>query len=81
LGQLWGHPNFYKSELPPVPLTDIKIKNAKPSQKPQRLFDTGGLYLELSPKGGRWWRFKYRFGGKEKRISLGVYPDVALKEA
>jgi integrase len=46
-----------------------------------RLFDERGLYLEISPRGGRWWRLKYRHGGKEKRLSLGVYPDVPLKEA
>jgi len=45
------------------------------------MFDGGGLYLEISPNGGKWWRFKYRFAGKEKRISLGVYPDVSLKDA
>ena len=45
------------------------------------MFDGGGLYLEISPSGGKWWRFKYRFAGKEKRISLGVYPEVSLKEA
>ena len=49
--------------------------------KTQRLFDGAGLYLEVSPKGGKWWRLKYRYAGKEKRISLGVYPDVTLKEA
>ena len=46
-----------------------------------RLFDGRGLYLEIAPTGSRWWRFKYRFAGKEKRISLGVYPDVGLKKA
>ncbi|AWG30944.1 tyrosine-type recombinase/integrase [Burkholderia cenocepacia] len=64
-----------------MPLTDTAIKNAKPAEKPQRLFDGGGLYLEVAPSGGKWWRLKYRVGGKEKRISLGVYPDVPLKEA
>ncbi|KVF66947.1 integrase [Burkholderia cepacia] len=64
-----------------MPLTDTAIKNAKPADKPVRLFDGGGLYLEVAPSGGKWWRLKYRFGGKEKRISLGVYPDVSLKEA
>ncbi|MDR2743590.1 MAG: Arm DNA-binding domain-containing protein [Desulfovibrio sp.] len=39
------------------------------------------MYLEVAPGGGKWWRLKYRLGGKEKRISLGVYPDVGLKEA
>ena len=61
-----------------MPLTDSAIRTAKPSDKAIRLFDGGGLYLEVSPSGGKWWRFKYRFGGKEKRISLGVYPDVPL---
>ncbi len=61
-----------------MPLSDTSIRNAKPGKKPLRLFDGGGLYLELSPSGGKWWRFKYRFAGKEKRLSLGVYPDVPL---
>jgi integrase len=62
-------------------LTDTKIRAAAPTDKTQRLFDGGGLYLEISPAGGRWWRLKYRFAGKEKRLSLGVYPTVALKIA
>lgn len=64
-----------------MPLTDTAIKNAKPGEKHIKLFDGGGLYLEVSPAGGKWWRLKYRFRGKEKRISLGVYPAVSLKEA
>jgi integrase len=64
-----------------MPLTVTAIKNAKPAEKPIRLFDERGLYLEVAPSGGRWWRFKYRIHGKEKRVSLGVYPDVGLKEA
>lgn len=64
-----------------MPLTDIALKAAKPTEKTQRLFDGGGLYLEISTAGGKWWRFKYRFDGKEKRLSLGVYPDVSLKDA
>ena len=64
-----------------MPLTDTAIRNAKPSEKPIRLFDGGGLYLEVSPTGGKWWRLKYRFDRKEKRLSLGVYPDVSLKDA
>ena len=70
-------------------LTDVKIKNAKPNVKPDgtttsksyRMTDGKGLYLEVAPSGGKWWRLKYRFGGKEKRLSLGVYPDVSLKVA
>jgi len=64
-----------------MPLTDTAIRNAKPGEKPIRLFDGGGLYLEVSPTSGKWWRLKYRFDGKEKRLSLGVYPDVSLKDA
>jgi hypothetical protein len=62
-------------------LTDNAVRNAKPGKKPIRLFDGGGLYVEVSPTGGKWWRLKYRFDGKEKRLSLGVYPDVSLKDA
>lgn len=62
-------------------LTDVGVRNAKPKDKLYRLFDERGMYLEISAAGGKWWRLKYRFGGKEKRLSLGVYPDVGLKEA
>ncbi|OGA28420.1 MAG: hypothetical protein A3I01_05585 [Betaproteobacteria bacterium RIFCSPLOWO2_02_FULL_65_24] len=61
-----------------MPLSDIVIRKAKPADKPVRLFDGGGLYLEISPTGGELWRLKYRFGGKEKRLALGIYPDVSL---
>lgn len=64
-----------------MPLTDTALRNAKPSAKPVKLSDAGGLYIEIAPSGGKWWRLKYRFDGKEKRISLGVYPNVSLKEA
>jgi integrase len=64
-----------------MPLTDVGIRSAKPQAKTYKLFDGGGLYLEVSPAGGKWWRWKYRFGGKEKRLSFGVYPDVSLKSA
>lgn len=62
-------------------LTDTAVRTAKPGKKPVRLFDGGGMYLEISPSGGKWWRLKYRHMGKEKRLSLGVYPDVSLKAA
>jgi integrase len=69
-------------------LTDAQIRSAKPAAKPVRLFDGGGLYLEISPTGGKLWRLKYRFGvspgtgkPKEKRLGLGIYPDTSLKDA
>lgn len=62
-------------------LTDTAIRAAKPDLKPKRMYDTGGLYLEVAPAGGKWWRLKYRFSGKEKRLSLGTYPDTGLKDA
>ncbi|HEV2679997.1 MAG TPA: integrase arm-type DNA-binding domain-containing protein, partial [Rhodanobacter sp.] len=62
-------------------LTDVTIRKARPADKTQRLFDGGGMYLEVSPAGGKWWRLKYRFGGKEKRLSLGTYPDTGLADA
>jgi len=64
-----------------VPLTDIKIKKAKPGPKPRRLFDGGGLHLLINPDGSKYWRLKYLLHGKEKRISLGVYPKVTLAVA
>jgi integrase len=64
-----------------MPLTVKEIASAKPRTKPFRLYDSGGLYLEVSPTGGKWWRLKYRLGGKEKRLSLGVYPKVGLAKA
>ncbi|MEC4680979.1 MAG: Arm DNA-binding domain-containing protein, partial [Nitrospirota bacterium] len=62
-------------------LTNTAIRNAKASNKTKKMFDGGGLYLEVAPSGGKWWRLKFRYGGKEKRLSLGVYPNVSLKEA
>ena len=64
-----------------MPLTDIAIRSAKPSEKPRKLFDGEGMYLEVAPSGGKWWRLKYRWAGKEKRLSLGTYPEVTLLEA
>lgn len=66
-------------------LTEIAIKALKTPEKTRRVHDSGGLYLEISPAGGRWWRFKYHFGAgdarREKRLSLGTYPDVSLRSA
>ena len=62
-------------------LTDKTIKSLVPGEKKTRHFDAGGLYLEVAPSGGKWWRLKFRYGGKEKRLSLGTYPTVSLREA
>ena len=62
-------------------LTAAAIRNLSPQEKPQKLFDAGGLFLLVSPTGGKWWRLKYRFAGREKLLSLGTYPDVGLKDA
>ncbi len=70
-------------------LSDIKVKSLKagikpdgtPTSKAYRVTDEKGLYIEVALSGGKWWRFKYRFGGKEKLLSLGIYPDVSLKDA
>lgn len=64
-----------------MPLTHTAIRNAKPGEKPIKLFDGGGLFLLIAPAGGKWWRLKYRFGGKEKLLSLGTYPEVSLSDA
>lgn len=63
------------------PLTDTQIRNAKPAAKNLKLFDGGGLFLFITPSGGKLWRLKYRFGGKEKLLTLGAYPQISLAEA
>ncbi|WP_024901552.1 tyrosine-type recombinase/integrase [Robbsia andropogonis] len=62
-------------------LTDTAVKNTKPGDKPIKLFDGGGLFLLVTPAGGRLWRLKYRFGGKEKLLAIGAYPAVTLAGA
>lgn len=62
-------------------LTDIKVKTAKPKDKPYKLADGGGMYLLINTNGSKYWRMKYRFAGKEKMLSIGVYPDVTLADA
>ncbi|MGZ8219844.1 tyrosine-type recombinase/integrase [Methylomagnum sp.] len=64
-----------------MPLTDPACRNAKPKDKSYRLADEKGLYLEVMPNGSKYFRLKYRFDGKEKRLAFGVYPEVTLKEA
>lgn len=64
-----------------MPLNDAMVRSAKPRERPYKLFDETGLYLIVKPEGGKWWRVKYRFGGKEQSLSLGTYPAVSLKQA
>lgn len=62
-------------------LTELECRKAALKDKPYRLFDGGGLYLEIHPSGAKYWRLKYRYAGKEKRIAIGVYPTVTAKQA
>lgn len=64
-----------------MPLTDTACKNARSKEKPYKLADAHGLYLEVQPNGAKYWRLKYRFGGKEKRLAVGVYPETSLQFA
>ncbi|MCH8933622.1 MAG: DUF4102 domain-containing protein, partial [Nitrospinae bacterium] len=74
---------------PKIPLTLNIIEDAQPgintkgnlTDRPYKIGDSSGLFLLVTPSGGKWWRFKYRFGGKEKLLSLGTYPEVGLDEA
>lgn len=62
-------------------LTNLQINKAKPAQKAYKLVDSGGLYLLVTPAGSKCWRFKYRYLGKEKLLSIGQYPHVSLTDA
>jgi integrase len=64
-----------------MPLKDATVRNAKPSAKPKKLSDGGGLHILIQPTGSKLWRFAYRFAGKQKTLALGVYPIVSLEEA
>lgn len=64
-----------------MPLTDTAIRNARPQDKAYKLTDGSGMFLYVHPAGGKYWRMKYHFAGKEKLLALGVYPDVSLAVA
>jgi len=64
-----------------MPLSDVKVRNAKAQVKQYKLADSEGMYLLVTPAGGKCWRLKYRFGGKEKTLALGQYPTVTLADA
>lgn len=67
--------------MPRDHLSDAKIRHAKPTGKPYKLFDGGGLFLLVHPNGSRYWRLKYRIAGKEKLFAVGLYPEVGLAQA
>lgn len=77
-GTFWGYLDLWGYLMK---LNDKKCKNAAPAEKPYKLSDGAGLYLLVSPDGGKYWRLKYRFLEKEKLLSIGVYPLVTLAEA
>ena len=62
-------------------LTDVAVRSAKPGDRDYKLADAGGLYLLVTPSGGKLWRLKYRMHGVERKLSLGRYPDVTLSAA
>jgi len=62
-------------------LTELEVRKSKPTDKQQKLSDGGGLYLLIHPNGGKYWQMAYRFGGKQKTLSLGIYPDISLADA
>ncbi len=62
-------------------LSDVKIRSAKPEAKAYKLTDGEGMVLLVHPNGSKYWRLRYRFGGKEKMLALGKYPEVSLVDA
>lgn len=62
-------------------LTDTAVRAAKPKEKAYKLHDARGLFLLINKNGSKWWRFRYRYQGREKQLSVGTYPDTSLKLA
>ncbi|MGQ0835543.1 MAG: Arm DNA-binding domain-containing protein [Gammaproteobacteria bacterium] len=62
-------------------LTETALRSIKPLRYARKISDSRGLYLLVAPNGGRYWRYNYRFNGKQKTLALGVYPDVSLDKA
>jgi hypothetical protein len=69
-----------KSRYKPM-LSDVQVRKAKPEAKSYKMSDARQLYLVINPNRGKLWRLNYGFGGKQKTLSLGVYPDVSLSDA
>ncbi|MGC2459211.1 MAG: integrase arm-type DNA-binding domain-containing protein [Gallionellaceae bacterium] len=72
---------WYQQKGQKMALTAIEVKGAKPTDKPQKLSDGGGLFLLVQPNGAKYWRLAYRFAGKQKTLALGVYPEISLLDA
>src|SRR5476651_771007 len=70
-----------KSTINIMPLTDVAVRTAKPQRKPYKMTDGEGMYLYIVPSGGKYWRFQYRYAGKQKMLALGVYPEISLADA
>ncbi|MEW6000529.1 MAG: Arm DNA-binding domain-containing protein [Pseudomonadota bacterium] len=64
-----------------MPLTDTRLRALKPKDKPYKVTDERGLYVEVTPTGGKLWRFRYRIGGAQKKLCIGSYPEISLKQA
>ncbi|MGZ3306555.1 MAG: Arm DNA-binding domain-containing protein, partial [Asticcacaulis sp.] len=82
---IWGYVRGYGGgplgDIPPMAQSESRFRGAKPAAKPYKVSDEGGLFLLVSPGGGRLWRLKYRYLGKEQLLSFGNYPEVSLKDA
>jgi integrase len=78
-GIMWVSQTRYP--LSTMPLTDVKIRQAKADSKPIKLTDANGLYVEVRPTGSKLWRYRYRIGGKENVFAIGEYPSMSLQEA
>lgn len=81
LGVKLGVYEYIPKKYTPMSLTAIQVKNAKPSDKQQKLADGDGMFLLIHPNGSKYWRLKYYFEGKEKVLALGVYPHTSLLDA
>ncbi len=66
---------------PAMPLSDIQVRNLKPREKAYKVSDFEGLFVLVKPNGSKLWQMKYRLFGKERLLSIGVYPDVSLAQA
>ncbi len=81
MGNFRGNTTYPTNGYPKMALSDVSLRNAKPKDKAYKLYDEAGLFIQVTPAGGKWWRFKYRFDGKEKLLSLGTYPEITLANA